>query len=250
MSLLWRYLEPEDLGQAASPDGRSERIKLRKAFQDTVALTVQAIDHANDDKPLRIGVALGQAGAADQFDASKDGIHWKTGVQDSIPNEFILEYPPGTVDEPLSFTDDEGEDPISDDSGVGYPNRVEWDTKVSPSPSQLDEPHPSEGTVLETLIDDAYLEYGYMMHERLIQDRSVSPEVIAEAYNEASLGEISTKRIRRERRAWEEIGLKRPIFFYPMYRKQSSSSEDLFDEMVWSPWWEDRIIGSSSDYFE
>lgn len=162
----------------------------------------------------------------------------------------MLEYPPGKTEEPLSYSDDDKKEELNDETGVGYPNRVEWDTKVGPAPSQLEEPHPDEGMLLETLIDDAYLEYGYLLHERLIQDRSVSPEVIAEAYNEASLGQISPQQIRREREAWDKMKIKRPIFFYPMYRRQSSSAELLFDEMVWSPWWQDRIIGASSDYFQ
>lgn len=65
---------------ARSLEVKEDRIRLRKAFQDTIALTVRAMDHANDDKPLRIGVALGQAGAADQFDYDKEGNRWRGGV--------------------------------------------------------------------------------------------------------------------------------------------------------------------------
>lgn len=244
MMYLWQCLKADDLRQIVQPERKDERIALRKAFQDTIALTVRALDHANDDKPLRIAAALIQAGTADQFipNSQKEGL-WDDSIDDTIPQEFVIDY------SKKKASNSSKESESTNKTGIEDPHRIEWQGPQGPSPWDSSDPINDPSAALEGWIKDDYLNFGYVTHERLIQDRSISADAIAEAYNEAAENSVSPSRIKNIREAWDEVVLERPIFYYPMHRKGSSDSESIFDDIVMSPWGEYRTIGGSSEYF-
>lgn len=240
MMYLWRGLREDDLSKIVQPENKDAKIGLRKAFQDTIALTVRAIDLANDDKPMRISSALIQAGATDQFNPREDE-QWDSSVSHTIPVEFVLEYPSKDQSESVEHTEQDTPDDF-EKSGVGNPSRVEWDEMPGPIPWDRSDKHDDPSQTVEAMISEGYNNFGYVTHEMIVQDPSISAEVITRAYNEFASTKLSPSFVRRERKCWSKLARERPLFFYPMYRKSSGDSEEVFDQTVWSPWYNDTLV--------